>query len=317
MANSSISDDLLSPSRSHANLLTDTRLWNALTFDIEEYFQVSAFEGVIKREEWDSLSSRLVAPTERILELVAARNLRATFFVLGWVAQRQPKLIRRIHAAGHTIGSHSYGHRLVYHQSPQEFRDDLRRSLDVLQDVTGQKVVSYRAPSFSITPRSLWAFDILAEEGIQYDASVFPVYHDRYGLPRAPRTPFRVHTPSGSIWEFPGSTIRFFGVPLPLGGGGYFRLYPFWVTSRFVRQLHRAGRPALFYFHPWELDPEQPRIHSLSWPTIFRHYVNLSCTEQKLTRLLDTFTCRPLEEVILNWASRDHMASTLTPADLV
>lgn len=316
MASDSILSSHPSALRSPANLPSGPSIPNALTFDVEEYFHVSAFEGVIKRHEWDSLPSRLPEPTEKILDSLAARNLRATFFVLGWVARRQPKLIRRIHAAGHSIGSHSYDHRLVYRLSPQTFRNDLRESLAVLQDIIGQKVISYRAPSFSITPRSLWALEILAEEGIQYDASIFPVYHDRYGLPRAPRIPFRVETHSGYLWEFPGTTIRFLGLPLPLGGGGYFRLYPLWLTVIFMRRLHRAGRPVLFYFHPWELDPEQPRIRAVSWPTTFRHYVNLDRTERKLTRLLDTFSWHPLEETIRNWEGRSPDIPTITPAKL-
>ncbi len=286
---------------------------NILTVDVEEYFQVSNFEKVISREEWDSFASRVAPPIQKLLEMFADRKVKATFFVLGWLARRQPRLIRAIHDAGHQIGSHSSWHKLIYDQSPQEFRSDLKESMEILSDITGTAVTAYRAPSFSITEKSLWAFEILAEEGIRYDSSVFPIFHDRYGLPRAPVTPFQIPTQSGPIWEVPASVVRISGINLPVAGGGYFRLYPYWLTYALCRKIHREGRPVVTYIHPWELDPEQPRLPRLPWPTRFRHYVNLAKTEHKLSRLLGHFNWGTLETALNQWLTQHSELQTLTP----
>lgn len=276
-------------------------LLNALTFDIEEYFQVSGFERVIPRSRWTDFPSRVAPCTEKILEMLGEAGVRATFFVLGWVARRHPELVRAIDAAGHELGSHGFEHRLVYELSPQEFRADLGESLKVLEDITGKGVVCYRAASFSITPKSLFALEILAEEGIRYDASIYPIRHDRYGMPAAPLGPYRVQTTAGEIWEFPATAVSWWRFRLPVGGGGYLRLYPLFVTRWLLRQAHREGRPVLVYVHPWELDPQQPRVPGVPWPNRFRHYVNLHSTERKLRDLLGHFSWGSLSQAIAAW----------------
>ncbi len=274
-------------------------LLNALTVDVEDYYHVSAFEQSVDRDCWDQYASRVVGNTQRLLELFARHKVHATFFVLGWVAEREPSLVREIHAAGHEIGSHGYWHRLIYRQSPDEFRTDLRRARAALEDAAGAPVVAYRAPSFSITRQSQWALEILAEEGFQIDSSIFPIHHDRYGIPGANPRIHQIHTPAGSLWEFPPSVVRFPGMTLPIGGGGYLRLYPFWVTCRGLQRInHRQQTPFLVYLHPWEIDPDQPRMAVASRLSRFRHYVNLGRTESKLDALLSRFQFGPLGEAI-------------------
>jgi len=258
---------------------------HALTVDVEDYFQVSGFEKHIGRSQWDHFESRVVANTRRILRLLERHDVRGTFFVLGWVADRHPWLVQEIHRAGHEIGSHSFWHRLIYEQTPEEFRDDLRRSRDVLENAIGEPVTAFRAPSFSITTRSLWALEILAEEGFRVDSSVFPVYHDRYGIPQAEPRLHRLEVSGGSLWEFPPSVARIAGVNVPIGGG-YFRLYPLWWTRFCLQRIHRSRQSAILYVHPWEFDPRQPRLTMGSPLTRFRHYVNLATTERKLDILL-------------------------------
>jgi polysaccharide deacetylase family protein (PEP-CTERM system associated) len=263
-------------------------LLNALTIDVEDYYHVTGFEGCAPRARWDEFPARVEIGTHRILEQLDRAGVRATFFVLGWVAERQPALVRAIHAAGHEIGCHSYWHRLIYTQTPDEFRADLRRGRDVLQDLIGERVVAYRAPSFSVTRRSLWALDVLIEAGFLVDSSIYPTLHDRYGLARAPLAPHRIERPAGEIWEFPLAVWRRLGYPLPVGGGGYLRLYPYWLTRHALAAINAAGRPFAVYLHPWELDPEQPRLR----PGLlrgFRHYVGLRHTEDRLRRLLQEF----------------------------
>jgi polysaccharide deacetylase family protein (PEP-CTERM system associated) len=272
---------------------------NAFTIDVEEHFQVSAFEVAIPREQWDKLPSRVVANTRRLLALLDCHGVKATFFVLGWTAKRHPALVREIEAAGHEIASHGFWHRIIYEQSPAEFRADIRLGRDVLQDIVGRRVTAYRAPSFSITRRSLWAREILVEEGFEVDSSVFPVRHDRYGIPDAPLDIHCIDTPAGPLWEFPPSVARVGGMRLPVGGGGYFRLYPLRLTTALLRRIHRVDRrPFLFYVHPWEVDPSQPRIAARSWLSRFRHYIHLSGTEAKLSALFQQFRFAPLGEVI-------------------
>jgi polysaccharide deacetylase family protein (PEP-CTERM system associated) len=266
----------------------DARPLNALTVDVEDYYHVSAFEAIAPRERWGSFESRIVGSTGRLLDLFERSSVTATFFVLGWVADRHPELVRSIQAAGHEVACHSYWHRLVYRQTPEEFRADLCRSRDLLQDITGERVTAYRAPSFSITRQSLWALDILVEEGFEIDSSVYPTYHDRYGLPGAPSRPYTIRRPAGVIHEFPMAVWRKFGYPLPVGGGGYFRLYPYLLTRMGLRSLNTRGTPFVAYVHPWEVDPEQPRL-APGRLRAFRHYVGLRRTEKKLARLLRDF----------------------------
>ncbi len=272
---------------------------NAFTVDVEDYFSVTGFEQTIRRRDWDGYESRVVANTRRILELLDRHNVRATFFVLGWVAQKHPELVSEIHDQGHEIGSHGYWHRLIYRQTPDEFREDLRQSRDLLSDIIGQPVVAYRAPSFSITRQSLWALEILVEEGFRYDSSVFPVRHDRYGIPGARPTIHQIDTPSGPLWEFPPSIAQFGRLHLPVGGGGYFRLCPLRWTNYCLARINRdQDRPFMFYIHPWEVDPEQPRLRAGTRLSRFRHYVNLAGTERKIDRLLDTFRFARMADLI-------------------
>jgi polysaccharide deacetylase family protein (PEP-CTERM system associated) len=276
-----------------------TAIINALTVDVEDYFQVSAFEKIICRKDWDRYDCRVVENTRRILELLGRHDVRATFFVLGWIAQRFPQLICEIHAAGHEIGSHGHWHRLIYQETPEEFREDLRRSRGILEDIIGESVIAYRAASFSITAQSLWALDILVEEGFQVDSSVYPVHHDRYGMPGAEPRLHRLETPAGSLWEFPPSVARLAGMNIPVGGGGYFRLYPLSWTVFCLKRINRIERqPFMFYFHPWEIDPKQPRIRTASRVSRFRHYVNLGINERKLDKLLKVFRFGRIRDVI-------------------
>ncbi len=263
---------------------------NAFTVDVEDYFQVSGFERNVIRETWDGYESRVVANTQRILELLAEHQTLATFFVLGWVANRFPSLIREIQRAGHELGSHSYWHRLVYLLTPEQFREDLRNSKAAIEDACGASVSTYRAPSFSITRKSLWALEILAEEGFTTDSSMFPVQHDRYGIPGGRPEIHEIQTKSGPLTEYPLTVFRAGRYTLPVGGGGYFRLYPYWLTRNLLKSVNsRAQRPFSFYIHPWEVDPNQPRLSGGSHASRFRHYVNLRPTVAKLSKLLTEF----------------------------
>jgi polysaccharide deacetylase family protein (PEP-CTERM system associated) len=277
----------------------DSQLLNGMTIDVEEHFQVSAFAGVIEPGSWDSMSSRVEPNTERVLDLLDERSVKATFFILGWIGERHRSLVRRIAERGHEIGSHGYSHTLVYRQRPQEFREEALRSKSILEDAAGRRVLGYRAASFSIGRENLWALDVLSELGFLYDSSLFPVHHDRYGIPGAPRTIYRVRTANGgSILEVPPSTVRIGKLVLPVGGGGYLRLYPSLLTRWAIRRLNRAERmPAVVYLHPWEVDPEQPRIRA-PWRTRMRHYCRLHSTAGKLRSLLASFRFGALHEVI-------------------
>jgi polysaccharide deacetylase family protein (PEP-CTERM system associated) len=262
---------------------------NAFTVDVEDYFHVSGFERDISRASWPRFRSRVRESNRRILTLLGEYGVQATFYVLGWVARNHPEVVHDIVAEGHEVGTHSYWHRLVYEQTPRDFRKDLRDSRKLLEDLTGTRVRSYRAPSFSITSRSLWALEILAEEGIQIDSSIFPVRHDRYGIPNAPRKMHFLKTQSGRLLEFPSTVVRC-GINLPVSGGGYFRLLPVELTIRALQAVNlRERRPFMFYIHPWELDPEQPRLPHGSFLGRRRHYVNLHTTKAKLERLLTSF----------------------------
>jgi len=271
---------------------------NAMTIDVEDYFQVSAFDDVVKRDEWDTRPSRVVSNTTRLLQIFDQYSIKGTFFVLGWVADRFPALVRDIAAGGHELASHGYGHRIVYSQTPDEFREDVRRAKGAIEDVSGQIVGGYRAPSFSITKNSLWALDVLVEEGYRYDASIFPIRHDRYGIPDAPRHRHVITRPAGTLTEAPGSTVRVLGSNLPVAGGGYFRILPYWWTRWGIARLNRTEtQPAIFYLHPWEIDPDQPRLN-VSRLSRFRHYRNLDKAEDRLKRLLTDFRFGMLKDVI-------------------
>jgi polysaccharide deacetylase family protein (PEP-CTERM system associated) len=271
---------------------------NALTVDVEDWFQVSNFEGVVRREEWDRCPSRVEANTRRLLDLFARRQVRGTFFVLGWVAERFPDLVAEIRRLGHDVESHSHEHELVWRLGARRFAEDLRRSLDAVEAAAGVRPRGYRAPSFSIDRRSLWAFDVLAEHGIEYDSSVYPVRHPRYGVPSFSRVPVRVRTTSGrTLREFPLTTLRVLGRNLGASGGAYLRLLPVEVLARAFREMNAAGQPAVLYVHPWELDPGQPRVRVRGLGRI-THYTNLAGTEGKLERLLGAFAFAPMAEVL-------------------
>jgi polysaccharide deacetylase family protein (PEP-CTERM system associated) len=262
---------------------------NAMSVDVEDYFHVNAFDGVVPRGRWESLESRVCRNTDRLLALFEARGVSATFFVLGWVAERFPSLVSSIARQGHEIASHGYAHRLIYQQTPQVFRDDVRRAKDLLETAAGVKVDGFRAPSYSVTARTLWALDVLIEEGYAYDASIFPIRHDRYGIPASPRHPYVLRRAGGSLVEAPASTVRYGGLNLPVAGGGYFRILPYAWTRWGIRRINtHEGRPAIFYLHPWEIDPSQPRIRA-GFVSRFRHYRNLEKTEPRLRRLLRDF----------------------------
>ena len=254
--------------------------------DVEDYFQVEAFSGVVDRADWSSYSSRVVDNTRRILDLLEKHNVHATFFILGWVADRYPELAREIVARGHEPACHSFWHRLIYKLTPAEFRADTLQAKTAIEQATGMVVSGYRAPSYSVTKQSLWALDILAELGFEYDSSVFPIRHDIYGIPDAPRTPYEVTTPSGSIMEWPITTFRTGGEHnWPVGGGGYLRMLPFWYTRMGVERALGENIPAIVYTHPWEIDPAQPRIQA-GMRSRLRHYSRLETTYGKLDRLL-------------------------------
>jgi polysaccharide deacetylase family protein (PEP-CTERM system associated) len=271
---------------------------NALTFDIEDYFMVSAFSDRNPVEKWEHQESRVARNTDRILDILDTHGVKATFFVLGWVAERFPGIVRNIHEEGHEIGCHSYAHRLVYQMTRESFREDTRKAKILLEDASGAEVIGYRAPSYSITGDSMWAIDLLIELGFRYDSSIFPVRHDRYGIPGFARSAGIIERDGKEgIFEVPLSTVRFLGVNVPFGGGGYLRLYPALLTEWGIRHLNtKEGRPSVVYIHPWEIDPGQPRLRGTPI-SVFRHYVNIASTEKKLIRLLDRFRFAPVREV--------------------
>lgn len=301
-----------------------TAVSNILSIDLEDYYMVSAFEGVVRRKDWSLYESRIERNTYRLLDLLNSKGgLQATFFCLGWVAERHPQLVREIHSRGHEIASHGYDHRMITTMSPSTFREDLRKAKVILEDITGKEVLGYRAPSYSVTLESLWALEILSEEGFLYDSSIFPVHHDRYGIPNAPRLPFVIEmngnggrcrfvpldsnlkpipnpvcpdpsrnsskppAPAHRLFEFPISTLRLLGQNIPVGGGGYFRLLPDIFTRWALRRIKdRDCTPIVFFLHPWEVDSTQPRVKGITLRSRFRHYLNLDKTERRLGRLL-------------------------------
>jgi len=272
---------------------------NAMSIDVEEHFQVSAFEGHIDRGTWDRHPSRIEQNVERILELLDDHGANATFFILGWIAQRHPQLVERIANAGHEVASHGFNHVRVTSQTPAEFRQDVEDTKRVLEDICGAEVIGFRAASFSIGSTNLWALDVLADAGYRYSSSVNPIRHDHYGSPSSPRVPFRAE--KGGLLEVPISTIPLLGNNLPCGGGGYFRILPYRYFHWAIRRLNEGeGRPSVFYFHPWEIDPDQPRQRGVGLKTRIRHYFNLHRMEPKLRRLLADFRWERMDRVFLD-----------------
>lgn len=273
---------------------------NALTIDVEDYFQVAALAEAVKYDDWSSMEYRVEANTDRILGLFERAGVKATFFTLGWVAERSPNLVKRIADAGHEVASHGYSHQLIYNQTPEVFQEETIRSKAILEDILGEPVTGYRAASYSITNQSRWALDILAEQGFTWDSSIFPVHHDRYGMPGTPRWPHRLMTDKGyELAEFPLSTLKLPGYTLPIAGGGYFRLFPYWFSKFGLGSINRQGKPFVFYLHPWEVDPGQPRL-DVKWFSRFRHYNNLDVCEQRLAKLLRHFSFTTISEVLRN-----------------
>lgn len=256
---------------------------NAMTVDVEDYFQVAAFDGIIKTSDWDSHSLRVSKNTRKILKLFKEHNVKATFFILGWVAEREPLLIKDIAADGHEIANHGYMHQKAFNQTYEEFLEDITKSKKILEDISGQKVIGYRAPSFSIDKRNEWAFDAIRESGHLYSSSTYPVAHDHYGTPEWSTEPFVL---DNNLMEIPQATIDLLGRRLPVGGGGYFRLFPLMLSEFFMRKFkEQHDQPYVFYFHPWEIDPEQPKVEGAALKSKFRHYVNLSRMEKKIAHL--------------------------------
>ncbi len=275
------------------------RMVNAMSVDVEDYFQVQALAGVVDRSRWDDQPRRVERNTQIILDLFAAHGVRATFFTLGWVADRHPELIRRIVAEGHELASHGSQHRRVDQQSPEEFRQDIRDARRRLEDLGGVTVQGYRAPTFSIGAANLWAFDVLASEGYSYSSSVYPVRHDYYGMASAPRFAF-LPRPGHDFEEYPMTTVRVGGRNLPGGGGGFFRLLPYALTRAAISRVNTLdGQAAIFYFHPWEIDADQPRYPGLPFKSRFRHYLNLNKTLGRLERLITDFRWDRLDRVFL------------------
>jgi polysaccharide deacetylase family protein (PEP-CTERM system associated) len=272
---------------------------NAFTVDVEEYFQVANFSESISRDSWDSITRRSDGVTKGLLDLFDRHNVRATFFVLGWLAEREPELVREIVARGHEVASHGYSHELVYVQGETVFAEETRRSKALLEDIAGVAVRGYRAASFSITSKSLWALDVLAEQGFEYDSSIFPTLHDRYGIGGAPKQPVLLETLSGAtIQEFPLTTLRLAGADLPISGGGYFRLYPYAFTRYGLNVVNkRDDRPFVFYCHPWEFDPDQPRVKA-PWFNRWRHYQNMGRSSERLEKLVQDFSFGSVTDVL-------------------
>ncbi len=268
-----------------------------LSFDVEEHFHVSAFASPMRRRHWDRFESRVERNMQKILMILDERKIRATFFVLGWVAERHPRMVRDLVDQGHEVASHGYAHELITAQTPDLFREDIRKTKRILEDVTGTCVLGYRAPSFTITSETQWALPILVEEGYAYDSSIFPVFHDLYGLPGAISWCHEISTTAGPLWEIPPSSFGVLGIRIPVAGGGYFRLFPYPVLRTMLKRLEKNGHPLVMYLHPWELDPAQPRMQGTLTSRV-RHYLNLEKTEARLKCLLQDFAFCPLREAV-------------------
>ena len=273
---------------------------NALTIDVEDYFQVSAFAPFIERSAWDSIPCRAEANVQRILALLAEHDAKATFFTLGWIAERHPEIVRAIVAQGHEIASHGYGHQRASDLTPAEFTEDIVRAKSLLEDIGGVAVLGYRAPSFSIGQKNLWALDCIRDAGYRYSSSIYPVKHDHYGMPDAPRF---AYTPLPGLMEVPPTTVELFNRNWPAGGGGFFRLLPYAMSRWLLQRVIRVdGESCMFYFHPWEMDPAQPRVEGIDARTRFRHYVNLNRMEDRLGQLLQDFRWDRADRVFLRAA---------------
>jgi polysaccharide deacetylase family protein (PEP-CTERM system associated) len=273
-----------------------------LTVDVEDWFHTQAMTGAMSTGDWENYPIRIHHNLSRLLKLFRNHRVRATFFVLGWVAERYPELVEEILHSGHEVASHGYAHRLIYQQTPQEFEEDVAKSLEILERITGHKITGYRAPSFSIKSGNGWIFAKLKEMGIQYDSSIFPIWHDLYGIPTAPRFPFPIRVSEEQVlWEFPLSTVKILGKNIPLAGGGYLRLFPYWFTRRGLKSLQAQNKMGIVYIHPWELDLEQPRPE-LNRLSRFRQYTNIRTMHQKLERLLSEFEFISMGEAYLKLA---------------
>ena len=288
-----------------------------MSVDVEDYFMVEAFAGLVSRHSWESRPSRVVMSTQRILDLFDEYNVKGTFFFVGWVAKQFPELVREVHLRGHELACHSYWHRTVYSMTPGEFREDTRAAARAIEDAAGVKVFGYRAPSWSVTKDCLWALDVLAEEGFTYDSSIYPIHHDLYGVPGAERFPYKLNCQNGSsLKEYPPTTVRVLGQNLPAAGGGYLRIFPLtythWVFRKFETQYHER---VIVYLHPWELDPEQPRIPG-GLKSRFRHYANLGSMEDRLESLLARYAFGSFNRLFAE-GSADYCASVLTPREVL
>jgi polysaccharide deacetylase family protein (PEP-CTERM system associated) len=276
-----------------------TPIRNAMTVDVEDYFQVSAFAAHIPRESWESIPCRVERNIDRILTLLDERQAKATFFTLGWIAERYPAMVNRIVSNGHELASHGWAHQRVSDQKPQEFLDDIVRSKALLEDISGQKILGYRAPSFSIGSNTLWALDLLEEAGYRYSSSIYPIQHDHYGMPNAPRFAFYPKN-NGGLLELPVTTVRLFKRNIPAGGGGYFRLWPYTFSHWLLQRInHLEKQSAIFYFHPWEIDYEQPRQQGINAKTRFRHYFNLRHMEKRVKALTRDFSWDRMDRIFL------------------
>jgi polysaccharide deacetylase family protein (PEP-CTERM system associated) len=272
---------------------------NALTIDVEDYFQVSAFAPYIPRSSWDELPCRVERNVDRILMLLDNNGIKASFFTLGWIAERYPTMVKRIVENGHELASHGYAHHRVTELNREQFYEDIIHSKKLLEDIGGRAVYGYRAPSFSINSNNLWALDCLEEAGYRYSSSIYPVAHDHYGMPGAPRFAF-YPSDSRKLLELPVTTVRLFGRNFPAGGGGYFRLWPYIVSRWFLQRVNTIDcQPVIFYFHPWEIDPEQPRQSGISFKTRFRHYLNLDRMEGRLNALTRHFNWGRMDQIFL------------------
>lgn len=274
---------------------------NVFSVDVEDYYQVEAFSHLVEQKTWDSYDCRVERNMDIILSLLDDANVKSTFFVLGYVAKKYPRLVEKMHNEGHEIASHGMTHRLIYKQEQDVFRKETFDSKALLEDIIQSKVYGYRAATYSITNKSLWALDTLSDAGFTYDSSIFPIHHDRYGIPGSPIDPYNIKTPSGKeLIEFPISVLEKYSVRLPFAGGGYFRLFPYWLTKWGLRSINKASRNFVFYIHPWEIDPTQPKMKGISNFTKFRHYINLDKTTHRLSALLKDFKFDTMINVLKN-----------------
>lgn len=275
------------------------KIKNAFTVDVEDYFQVEALSEKVNRKDWGKFESRVEKNTDVIMSILDENNISGTFFILGWVAKRHPNIVKNISDAGHEIASHGMSHQLIYNQSPEVFRNETRDSKKLIEDLCQKEVIGYRAATYSITKKSLWALDILAEEGFKYDSSIFPMRHDRYGIPDINPLPHLLTTPNGlNLVEFPITTVKTKHLTLPVAGGGYFRIFPYMYTRWGLKRTNKNNQPFVFYIHPWEVDPEQPRVDGLSTLSKFRHYSNLKICHKRLEKLTRDFDFTTMDKVL-------------------